>query len=63
MYIPVRSTYSCGAAIVFEQASKSRPILNHAAALSWFIGSLWEKQFVTFPLMVPFAVVVSAEFC
>jgi hypothetical protein len=31
-------------------------------ALFALIASLWEQQFVTFPLMVSFAVIMSAEF-
>ena len=35
---------------------------NGVPALFGFIASLWEQQLVTFPLMVSFAVIMSAEF-
>lgn len=36
--------------------------LNGAAALFGCMARLWEKQLVTFPLMVSFAVIMRAEF-
>jgi hypothetical protein len=36
--------------------------LNGAAELFGFMASLWEKQLVAFPLMVSFAVIMSADF-
>jgi hypothetical protein len=59
---PVRSKNSCGAGIVLEQTSEPPATRNDAAALFGLIASLREQQFITFPLMVSFAVIMSAEF-
>jgi hypothetical protein len=43
-------------------ASEPVATLNGAAELFGFMARLWEKQLVAFPLMVSFAVIMSAEF-
>ena len=60
--MPVGSNYSCGEAIiVLEETSEATATSSGAVALFAFLTSLREKQFVAFPLMVSFAVIMRAE--
>jgi hypothetical protein len=58
--MPVRSNYSCGTFIILEQASEAVATLNRVAALFGFIASIGKKQFVVLPLVVSFAMIMSA---
>jgi hypothetical protein len=59
--VVVGANYSCGAAIVFEQASEPLATYNGVAAWVGFIANFWEEQLVAFPLVVAFGVIMRAE--
>ena len=58
--LPVRSKYSCGALVVFEQAAESMMALNPATLRVLFIAPIWEEQPIAFSLMISFAVIMPA---
>jgi hypothetical protein len=60
--MPVWSNYSCGVAVVFEQAAEPRSTLDPAfrPVLANFVA--WEQQDVAFPLVVSLAMKMSNEF-
>ena len=57
----VWSNNSCGSAIILEQTSEPLAICSGLAALLGRIASGREKQFVPFPLVIPFTMIMSAE--
>jgi hypothetical protein len=53
----VRSKYSCGEAVVPEEAAQTLPAFNTAGAIP-STRRLWEEQDISLPLMVALAVEV-----
>jgi len=58
--VPAWSKYSCGAAIVIEKASEAAA--HRDAIVPNLAAWLRNIQFIIFPLVVSFAVIVSGKF-
>ena len=58
--LAVWSKYSCGTLVIFEQAAESLTALNRVTLPGLFVAHYREEQLVAFPLMVSFAVIMSA---